>query len=898
MGKINSYPTNALPKLSDKLIGTSVGGTPENQTYNFTLQQLKDLFGGGGGSSITLTTTGSSGASTLVGTVLNVPNYTLNGLGGVPSSRQLTINGTAYDLTSDRSWTVGTVTSVSSLTLGTSGTDLSSSVSSGTTTPVITLNVPTASATNRGVLSPSDWSTFNSKGGGSVTSVAALTIGTSGSDITSTVANGTTTPVITLNVPTASGTTRGALSTSDWTAFNNKQAAGNYITSLTGEATASGPGAASIALGTAAVTGKALTGLNITGGTVLATDSILSGFGKLQNQINSLVGGTAYQGTWNAATNSPTLTSSVGTAGNYYIVNVAGTTNLNGITDWFVGDWAIFDGTSWQQIDNTDAVTSVNGQVGAVNLTTDNIAEGVNNLYYLNSRARAALSFAAGSGAYNSTTGVITIPTNTNQLTNGASFITLGSLSGTSPISYNNTTGAISISQSGTASNGYLSSTDWNTFNNKGTGTISSIGVSMPSAFSVSNSPLTSNGTIAITGAGTTLQYIDGTGALQTFPTLTGYVPYVGATQDLNLGSKNLYVNNVFDGFSSITASGTQVVLTVASVPSYLVTGSGGQTIKLPDATTLPNGAVYVFNNNQSSGAILVNNNSNTLVVSIPSGGLCVLELTDNSIAAGGWDRHFQAPSNVSWSTNTFDYPGSITSATWNGIAVAVNRGGTGASTAAGALINLGAVPNTRSISTTSPLQGGGDLSADRTLSILQSGSTQSGYLSSTDWSTFNSKVPSSRTITINGVTQDLSANRSWDIGAASIQFCDISGTSILDNTNKITYIGVVYNYNVNNGTSFETGILTLAWNSYTSVVTIVRSVQATIGTISATFTASISGANVVLSFNPSNPSEVWNAVLTKTTLLSCSPYAPLEQITTESGYILETENGNILITE
>ena len=91
---------------------------------------------------------------------------------------------------------------------------------------------------------------------------------------------------------------------------------------------------------------------------------------------------------------------------------------------------------------------------------------------------------------------------------------------------------------------------------------------------------------------------------------------------------------------------------------------------------------------------------------------------------------------------------------------------------------------------------------------------------------------------------------------------------------------------------------MTLAWNSYTSVVTIVRSVQATIGTISATFTASISGANVVLSFNPSNPSEVWNAVLTKTTLLSCSPYAPLEQITTESGYILETENGNILITE
>jgi hypothetical protein len=59
---------------------------------------------------------------------------------------------------------VGTVTSVSALTLGTTGTDLSSTVATGTTTPVITLNVPTASATNRGALSSTDWSTFNNKG--------------------------------------------------------------------------------------------------------------------------------------------------------------------------------------------------------------------------------------------------------------------------------------------------------------------------------------------------------------------------------------------------------------------------------------------------------------------------------------------------------------------------------------------------------------------------------------------------------------------------------------------------------------------------------------------------------------------------------------------------------------
>jgi len=64
-------------------------------------------------------------------------------------------------------------------------------------------------------------------GSGSVTSVAALTLGTTGTDVSSTVATGTTTPVITLNIPTASATNRGALSSADWTTFNNKQAALN-----------------------------------------------------------------------------------------------------------------------------------------------------------------------------------------------------------------------------------------------------------------------------------------------------------------------------------------------------------------------------------------------------------------------------------------------------------------------------------------------------------------------------------------------------------------------------------------------------------------------------------------------------------------------------------------------
>lgn len=90
------------------------------------------------------------------------------------------------------------------------------------------------------------------------------------------------------------------------------------------------------------------------------------------SQIPQL-GDLSYQGTWNASTNTPTLISSVGVKGFYYIVNVAGNTNLNGITDWQVGDWAVFDGLVWEKVDNTDAVTSVNGYTGTVVLTYSDV---------------------------------------------------------------------------------------------------------------------------------------------------------------------------------------------------------------------------------------------------------------------------------------------------------------------------------------------------------------------------------------------------------------------------------------------------------------------------------------------------------------------------------------------
>lgn len=86
-----------------------------------------------------------------------------------------------------------------------------------------------------------------------------------------------------------------------------------------------------------------------------------------------VLGAVKYQGTWNATTNTPTLASGVGSQGYYYVVSVAGSTNLDGITSWSVGDWAIYNGTAWQKIDNTDAVTSVNGYTGTVVLSATDV---------------------------------------------------------------------------------------------------------------------------------------------------------------------------------------------------------------------------------------------------------------------------------------------------------------------------------------------------------------------------------------------------------------------------------------------------------------------------------------------------------------------------------------------
>lgn len=76
--------------------------------------------------------------------------------------------------------------------------------------------------------------------------------------------------------------------------------------------------------------------------------------------ILAAFGSVTYAGTWDAENNVPALTSSVGTQGFYYVVSNANANpslnhTLNGINDWAITDWAIFNGNIWEKVDNSQA---------------------------------------------------------------------------------------------------------------------------------------------------------------------------------------------------------------------------------------------------------------------------------------------------------------------------------------------------------------------------------------------------------------------------------------------------------------------------------------------------------------------------------------------------------------
>lgn len=123
-----------------------------------------------------------------------------------------------------------------------------------------------------------------------------------------------------------------------------------------------------------------------------------------------VAGGLSYQGTWNASTNTPTLTSSTGTNGYYYVVSVAGSTNLNGITDWQAGDWLIFNGSTWQKIDQSWAIAGANDNITSMT----GITGGISSPDYIQFDTGATVTNAAGRLYWDSTQQTLSVGLNAN----------------------------------------------------------------------------------------------------------------------------------------------------------------------------------------------------------------------------------------------------------------------------------------------------------------------------------------------------------------------------------------------------------------------------------------------------------------------------------------------------
>jgi hypothetical protein len=95
---------------------------------------------------------------------------------------------------------------------------------------------------------------------------------------------------------------------------------------------------------------------------------------KTVSSITNAIGALNYKGTWNASTNTPTLASGAGTKGDYYQVSAAGSTSLDGLSNWGVGDVAAFNGITWQRIEG-------GADLNGVNLTVSQLTALLGNTY-------------------------------------------------------------------------------------------------------------------------------------------------------------------------------------------------------------------------------------------------------------------------------------------------------------------------------------------------------------------------------------------------------------------------------------------------------------------------------------------------------------------------------------
>jgi len=508
-----------------------------------------------------------------------------------------------------------------------------------------------------------------------------------------------------------------------------------------------------------AVTGGTMSGVTISDYIATTQKAIANGVASLDgsgtvpvSQLPAAVlGALSYQGTWNASTNTPTLTSSVGTKGYYYVVNVAGSTNLNGITDWQVGDWAVYNGSAWQKIDNTDAVTSVNGYTGTVVLN----AADVGAVPYTGATAAVDLNAKSLTNVSNLGINTTTVPTikfrafGDNGSTSRIAMRGYSSDANSSAIrvtKFRGTYAAPQAPQSGdslgkfelagygtTSSDGYpqasfegVATEAWGA-TARGTKTLIKVtpNTTTTQATAVTidqDKSVTLAGALSVTGTTTLATSLSGLAKLTSgvVSTATSGSDYAPATS----GSAILYGNGS-GGFSSVTI-GTGVSFAGGTLSA---TGSGG-------TVTSVTGTAPVVSSGGTTPAISMAAASSTVngyltstdwttFNSKGSGTVTSVTATSPVTSTGG------ATPVIAMPAATTSVSGYLTSTDWT----TFNNKGSGTVTSVAAL-TLGTtgtdLSSTVATGTTTPVI---------TLQVPTASASNRGALSSTDWTTFNGKM-------------------------------------------------------------------------------------------------------------------------------------------------------------
>jgi hypothetical protein len=305
-------------------------------------------------------------------------------------------------------------------------------------------------------------------------------------------------------------------------------------------------------------------------------------------------------------------------------------------------------------------------------------------------------------------------------------------------------------------------------------GTVTSVGLTMPSAFNVANSPVTSSGTLAVTGAGTASQYVRGDGQLANFPDNGGggsSVNYYlnGSVTQGTFGGDTYYEMSK----TPILGAGTNFTRTNGQGNGYIasfITDAGD-----PSLLNIPGGnwnLEFYFQSSASGGnpefyGELYKVSASNVFTLVASGSTNPEGITNGTTI----DQYFTSIPVPQTSLLVTDRLAvriyvitsgrTITLHTEDGNLCEVL---TTLSTGLNALNGLTAQVQYFATGTSGTDFAISSATDTHTFNLPTASATNRGALSSADWTTFNGRVPSSRTLTINGTTQDLSADRTFTI--------------------------------------------------------------------------------------------------------------------------------------